>query len=162
MSILDYIKDEIHSTHTKTNQLIEKIPAEKWNTTPEILETNMNWQLGHLILANYLHGIASISGPNELIRSKINIPDYIKFYGPNSSPTKFNEEKPDNTTLKTIYSILLEEIKKQIETIKEEDLISETAIPNPAAKTKKEALSLLYKHQSWHNGQIAMLGRILK
>lgn len=89
MNTIEIIKDQIISAKEKTDSLIRNIELKKWNVSPDILETNMNWQIGHLILANYLHGIASISGANEKVRERINMQDFIKFYGPNSTPNMF-------------------------------------------------------------------------
>lgn len=78
MNTLEIIKDQIFSVKEKTDTFIKNIELEKWNSTPEVLDTNLNWQIGHIILANYLHGIASISGVNESVREKINIQNFIK------------------------------------------------------------------------------------
>lgn len=161
MNAIEIIKDQIISTKEKTDNFIKNIELEKWNTSPEILETNMNWQIGHLILANYLHGIASISGANEKVRERINMPDFIKFYGPNSSPKMFLDEKPKNEELLKLYEFIFELIYLELSKVKIEELNNATEIPNPSAKTKYEALTTLFKHQAWHNGQIAILNRIL-
>lgn len=162
MTALEIIKDQIISVKEKTDVLIKNIPLEKWNISPEILETNMNWQIGHLILANYLHGIASISGANQIVRERINMPNFMKFYGPNSTPNMFLDEKLKNEELLEIYEFIFELIDLEISKITIEELNSETEIPNPSAKTKYDALTTLFKHQSWHNGQIAILNRVLK
>lgn len=161
MNIIDLIKDQIISTKEKTDNFIKNIELEKWNISPDIIETNMNWQIGHLILANYLHGIASISGANEKVREKINMQNFIKFYGPNSNPKMLSDEKPKNEDLLNLYEFIFELINIEISKVKIDDLNSTTEVPNPSAKTKYEALTSLFKHQSWHNGQIAILSRIL-
>lgn len=159
MTPIEIIKTQIELVKKQTDELIEKIELSKWHNTPEIIETNMNWQIGHIILANYLHGIASISGVNDKIREKLDVKDFIKFYGLKSNPSEYLNEKPKNKELKTIYNFVFELIFLQLD--KDIDLNSETEIPNPGAKTKYEALTMLFKHQSWHNGQIAILKRVL-
>jgi hypothetical protein len=67
------------------------------------------------------------------------------------------DEKPKNEELLKLYKFIHLEISK----IKIEELNSATEIPNPSAKTKYDALMTLFKHQFWHNGQIAILNRIL-
>jgi len=79
--ILNTLREQISSTKEKTDKLIADISTENWFKTPDVLNTNLNWQIGHIILANYLHGIASISGPSTELKEKINVPNYIKFYG---------------------------------------------------------------------------------
>jgi hypothetical protein len=161
MNSIDRIKTQIELIKKQTDDFIEKIEISKWNVTPDIIETNMNWQIGHIILANYLHGIASISGANEKIREKLNVKDFIKFYGLKSNPSEHLNEKPKNEELKEIYNFIFELIWLELEKVNESDFNNETEIPNPGAKTKYEALTLLFKHQSWHNGQIAILNRVL-
>jgi hypothetical protein len=156
------LKDQIVLAKEKTDTLISDISMEKWFETPDVLKTNLNWQIGHIILANYLHGIASISGANEQFREKVNVPDYIKFYGPKSVPTDFENEKPSAESLLEIYNFTLSLVFSNLENLSDIDLENETAIPNPAAKSKYQALLWLSQHQSWHNGQIAMLKRVLK
>lgn len=161
MTSIEIIKTQIELVKKQTDELIEKIEFSKWNTTPEIIETNMNWQIGHIILANYLHGLASMSGANEKIREKLDVKDFIKFYGLKSIPSESINEKPKNKELKDLYNFVFELIWLELEKVKESDLNKKTEIPNPGAKTKYEALTMLFKHQSWHNGQIAILHRVL-
>lgn len=156
------LKDQIVLAKEKTDMLISDIPMENWLETPDVLKTNLNWQIGHIILANYLHGIASISGANEQFREKVNVPDYIKFYGPKSVPTDFEKEKPSVESLLEIYNFTLSLVFSNLESLSDADLENDTAIPNPAAKSKYQALLWLSQHQSWHNGQIAILKRVLK
>lgn len=158
---LDSIKQNIHLVKEKTATLLVNFPAKKSLETPAILNTNLNWQIGHIILANSLHGVASISGPNSKIKDQFSIEDYIKFYGPKSNPLAFTNEKPSFETLMENYEFVYTTINKAITPLNENDLTTNTAIPNPSVKTKAEALNWLVQHQSWHNGQIAILKRIL-
>lgn len=155
------LKDQISLAKEKTDKLIVDIEPEKWFDTPDMLKTNLNWQIGHIILANYLHGIASISGASDAFRERANVSDYSKFYGPKSNPTEFESEKPSQEKLLEIYEFTLSIILKCVDNITTKELEEETEVPNPGAKTKYEALLWLSQHQSWHNGQIAMLKRVL-
>lgn len=161
MDVIEVIKEQIISVKKKTDNLITVIDLQDWEISPKILETNMNWQMGHLILANYLHGIASVSGANPKIRERINMQNFIKYYGPNSTPNLFLDEKPKSEELLNLYEFVFEMIDLELSTFKIEDLKQPTEIPNPSAKTKYDALTTLINHQSWHNGQIAILNRIL-
>ncbi len=162
MTIIDIIKSEISSTKDRTNNLIKDLPNEDWMTSPSILNTNINWQIGHIFLANYLHGIASIHGVSEEISQRINIKDYIRFYGMNSNPSDHWEHKPSSNELLSLYNFTFDLIHQSLELLKDSELHDSTEIPNPSAKTKYQALMWLSKHQSWHNGQIAILRRIIE
>ena len=153
------LKDQILLAKKKTEALIMDIPFEKWNETPEIIRSNINWQIGHIILANYLHGIASISGADSEFSKKVT--NYIKFYGPKSDPSSFKNEKPSAKELLAVFQLTCFSIVRNLEHIDPNDLDTDTEVSNPSVKTKYEALTLLAQHQSWHNGQIAILKRIL-
>lgn len=112
-------------------------------------------------MANYLHGIASISGLSEDFRAHVNVPDYVKHYGPKSNPLNFTKEKPSSEELLQTYELTFSLIEKRLDNIAETDLEKDIEIPNPVVKTKYEALLLLSQHQSWHNGQIAILKRVM-
>ena len=162
MTKIEFIREQIDSSKQQTESLLKEVPTESWLDSPEILNTNLNWQIGHLILANYLHGIASISGANEKVRSKMNVPDYINFYGPKSNPLESMADKPKTEELLKVYEFIFELIYNELQILTENDLNKDTEIPNPSAKNKGQALVKLFEHQMWHNGQIAMLNRIWK
>lgn len=44
------------------NRLIDSIPAEKWEEIPAVLETNVTWQIGHLLMSFYYHSILVVTG----------------------------------------------------------------------------------------------------
>jgi len=155
------LKAQINLAKQKTDQFISEIPEHKWTETPDIIQTNMNWQIGHIILANYLHGIASISGPNEEFRRMVDVKNLISFYGPKSNPTLSSETKPTHAKLIEIYEFTMSKISEIMDSMTDEDLPKHTEVPNPTVKTKYEALMWLSQHQSWHNGQIALLKRVL-
>lgn len=156
------LKEQILSTKKKTDHLISNISEQHWLNTPDVLNTNLNWQIGHIILANYLQGVASITGPNLEVKEQINVPNYIKYYGPNSNPKDFLTEKPSTKELLDIYELMFSIILSNLDQLNEIELNKATVVPNPSVSTKYEALKWLSHHQSWHNGQIAILARIFK
>jgi hypothetical protein len=155
------LKDQIILANQKTNILLKSIPIAKWMDTPEVLSSNLNWQIGHVILANYLHGIASITGPSSDFKEMVDVPNFVRYYGPKSVPTQFDADKPSAEDLLAIYEFTYNTIIKGLESISDDELIQDTTAPNPAVKTKYEALLWVSQHQSWHNGQIAILKRVL-
>ena len=162
MKRIELIKKEINSVKTHTDKLIGEISNDRWMTTPIVIETNLNWQMGHVFLATYLHGIASITGVNMSVRNKIDLKAYVKYYGPDSNPLNNIDKKPCADKLKLLYELGYKLTCEILEKIKESDLDMPTEITNPSAKTKYEALMWLIQHNSWHNGQIAVLRRVLK
>ena len=162
MKATQIITDNILLAKAKTDKLIADINSDDWLTTHDVLKTNINWQIGHVIVANYLHGIASITGSNAEFKQMVDVPSFVKFYGPNSKPNDFLDEKPSTANLLDIYEKTFTLIQSAMFELDEVDLDADTAIPNPAVKTKYQALMWMAQHQSWHNGQIATLKRVLK
>lgn len=74
---------------------------------------------------------------------------------------KLKKEKPSKESLIELYDLSFQIIKELLEKLDESDLDKATEIPNPAAKTKYQALMCLFQQQSWHNGQTAILKRVL-
>ena len=161
MTRLDIVKAQIAAVKAQTLGLITDIDKDEWLLSPEVLNTNVNWQIGHLFMANYLHGVASVSGVNPTIREKADIASFKKFYVA-SNPLDFTEEKPSADQLLELYELIFDLTEQGLATLTEASLDEATAIPNPEAKTKYEALMHLAEHQIWHNGQIAMLKRVMK
>src|ERR1044072_9330944 len=67
------------------NKLLDTIPYNKWDVTPEVIQSNITWQAGHLIVSFYYHSFMVISGHRMEILQKIP----MKVYGglfTNASP----------------------------------------------------------------------------
>ena len=161
MTIKDLIKSEITKTHKRTVNLIDGFKPSEWLQTPKTLHSNVNWQIGHIIVANYLHGIASFTGPNADVREKLDIKSYVKFYGLKSDPTNYFEYKPNTATLKEQLDFIYQLVLETIEHTDFKKVNEPTKVKNPGAKTQMEAILWLIQHQSWHNGQLAILKRVL-
>ncbi len=161
MNRKELIALQIKTTHKQTLGMVADLDQKHWNTTPEVIDSNINWQLGHIALGNYLHGIASISGPNEKIRAAVNVQDMIKWYGPGSKPNELLDEKPTSEELIQLLELEHQVCMEELDKLSDEDLDAPTAVPNPAVKLKFQALLWLPKHVCWHIGQMAMLKRIL-
>ncbi|MEL6674686.1 MAG: DinB family protein [Bacteroidota bacterium] len=161
MDRIALLRQELWSTKALTENLIKDIPQDRWLESPAVLGTHLNWQLGHISIANYLHGIASLTGRNVNLVKSIPIERFVQLYAPGSSPLEGLEERLSPTELLSLYEDTFAEISQRLDAMNDADLDAETAIPNHRASTKYEALAWAYKHQMWHNGQIATLKRIL-
>lgn len=144
-------------------KLIDTVPEEKWNETPEVLETNVNWQIGHFIISIYYHSILVVKGHQKDILSLVPIKKYADLYTfyspPRDSIGKFNP-----TELKNHLDIILKKSIEIINSIASEELNSELIpgkVEHPIAKTKFEAIDWNIKHTMWHCGQLATLKRML-
>ena len=59
-----------------TNKLVTGISPDKWFILPEIIETNLAWQMGHLTLSQYYYTVVLITGPQQKFAEKILIKKY--------------------------------------------------------------------------------------
>lgn len=146
-----------------TDKLICAIPYDQWNDTPAIIESNISWQVGHLILSYYYHSIMVITGHQTEIIQKIPLKEY---------DTIFTDAAPKNAIDKAVP----EQLHQQLHLVAQKsvaiigsllpaDLESElvpSPIPHPIAKNKWEALDWNIKHTMWHCGQIGMLKRVIQ
>jgi hypothetical protein len=142
---------------------LSETPQEIWYETPDVIQSNIAWQVGHLIVSQYYHAIAVITGPNLALFNDVPLKDYFPIY---SMFTKsvHNELKPSPDKLFMELDIVNKYADKQLDTLTDADLDAElepTRFPHPIAKTKYEALTWNFRHEMWHLGQISTLKRIL-
>lgn len=161
MSILEIIKNELKNVSSWTEMLISNIDDQLWKTTPENIGTNFNWLVGHIIHDKYFHAIACISKQTFNLTETLDTSNYQQFYEVGTSPTTALSDKPGTTQLKTDLQIVDSAVNNVLDNLSEQDLQNSTLLNNPVADTKYEALMWAIKHQMWHNGQIALMKRIL-
>ncbi|AUP81298.1 DinB family protein [Flavivirga eckloniae] len=145
-----------------TQGLVETLNENQWNETLPEIRTNISWIIGHIVHNNYWHSIGWVKPASNKFLNDFDI-DYLdKFFKKDSNPLLYIEERPSKKEILTLMNLLKEETIKNIKELSPEELEQKTLSPSPVAKTKYESLSFAIKHQMWHNGQIAMIKRILK
>ena len=160
---IKFIKDQNSLTRNLTIELLEQTPFDQWYITPEIIKSNIAWQVGHLIVSQFYHSIAVIQKPQLEIYTKIPLKEYFPIYSMATKST-LNELNPTPETLLSQLEMINKYANQTIESLREEDLDKElepTKFPHPIAKTKYEALTWSFRHEMWHLGQIATLKRVL-
>jgi hypothetical protein len=163
MNTIQALIQQTESAHAWANRLIKGIPEDKWVESPDVLNSNMTWHIGHLIVSSHYHGIMSTIGLQSHIMERIPLRDYVKTFGfkgnPLEAPGKFPiEELLDN------LAFIQEESIKAISSLTDEDLdtpIVPSKQPHPVAKTKFEVITWNIQHVMWHCGQIATMKRVL-
>ncbi|MFN3997985.1 DinB family protein [Algoriphagus sp.] len=160
---IEFIKEQNKLTREHTLSLLQDIPFNFWYETPNVFETNVAWLTGHLIVSQYFHSIAVITGPNVEIFKEIPLSDYFPIYSMMTKSTS-NELKPEPSILlaelEIINTYANRELNKLTDTNLEEPL-EPTKMAHPIAKTKYEALTWSFRHEMWHLGQISTLRRII-
>ncbi|MEA5259647.1 DinB family protein [Arcicella aquatica] len=162
MNEIDFLIKQTSDAYNWTNKLIHSISLEKWDTTPNILETNVTWQVGHLIMSHYYHSIMVIVGHQMDIIQKIPLKDYNDFFTDGVPSATIGKTHANN--LLTQLNIVQEKslaIIKALPLAELDNKLEPTPTPHPIAKTKLEALDWNIKHTMYHCGQIGILKRII-
>ena len=162
-SRIEFIIEQNGLTRNQTIGLLKKTPTELWYRTPEVIQSNIAWQVGHLIVSQFYHSIAVITKPDLKIYADIPLKEYFPIYSMKTKST-INDLQPSPEVLLSQLNLMNEYAKHSINSLFDEDLdkaLVETKFPHPIAKTKYEALTWSFRHEMWHLGQIATLKRIL-
>ena len=163
MMAIEILSRQTKDTYQWIHKLVDSIPEEKWNETPEILASNVSWQIGHLVISIYYHSILVISGHQKDILEQVPIKKYSELYSFYSSP-KDAAGRLTPKELKSHLEIIEKKSQEIINSLTPEELKNELVpgkVEHPVAKTKFEAIDWNIKHTMWHCGQIASLKRIL-
>lgn len=162
-SRLEFIKDQTQLTRNHTLRLLNDTPFNLWYETPKVIETNIAWLTGHLIVSQYYHSIAVITGPNLEIFKEVLLKEYFPIYSMMTKSTT-NELSPEPQRLLNELKTIHKHAMFQLEKLNDEDLdkpLEPTKMQHPLAKTKYDALTWFFRHEMWHLGQISTLKRIL-
>jgi len=162
MDQITILAKQTESVYAWTNKLLLSIPYEKWDTTPGVIESNISWQTGHLIVSVYYHSIMVIAGHRMDILQQIPLKEYSQLFtnaAPANSSGKIQPEQlhqqllfMQQRSIEIIHSLSLADLKA--------DLVpSEPA--HPIANNKCEALEWNIHHTMWHCGQIGLLKRVV-
>ena len=163
MTAIETLAKQTIDANLWVEKLIANIPEEQWTDTPEGIQSNISWQIGHLIISIYYHTILVIKGHQPEIFQKVPIKEYADLFTVASIPT-IAADKSAPSELKSHYAIITEASIKTIKSLSEEELNHKLVpgeVEHPVAKTKFEALDWNIKHTMWHCGQIATLKRVL-
>jgi hypothetical protein len=162
MTEVDLLTRQTENAYEWTNKLIESVPFSKWDDTPHLVDTNITWQVGHLIMSHYFHSVMVIVGHRKDVLEKIPLRQYDDL---------FTNGQPIDAKGKVEPAIILGQLnflqKRSLEILKSMTIerlytdLEPTHIPHPVAKTKYEALDWNIKHTMYHCGQIGLLKRVI-
>lgn len=164
MNVTDALVKQTQDAHSWTNKLVDSVPMEHWDATPDTLASNISWQVGHLVISEYYHAILVVAGFNEEITQKIDLRAQNERFGYGSDPKKLIGLS-DPKFLKEQLLFVQSKVIETISSLKVKDLLQAVEQPikqkHPVAKTKFEAVSWNIKHTMWHCGQIATIKRLI-
>lgn len=144
------------------NKLLDTISYTQWDITPGVIQSNITWQAGHLVVSFYYHSIMVIAGHQMEILQKMPMKGYGALFT-NASPAAA-VGKTDPEVLHNHLRYLQQQSLEMIGSLSPGDLNSDlvpTPMTHPIAKKKGEALTWNIHHTLWHCGQIALLKRVI-
>lgn len=162
MNAIDMLTRQTRDAYDWTNKIITSIPFEKWDVMPDVVESSVSWQVGHLLISFYYHSIMVVVGHQMDILQRIPLKDYDQFFtdaAPKDFLGKINPELllaqlqlMEEKSLSVIASLNADDLEKNL---------FPSPIQHPVAKTKFEAIDWNIKHTMWHCGQLGILKRIV-
>lgn len=162
MNELDLLVKQTESAYNWVNKLIDNIPDEQWDIIPDGVESNVSWQVGHLVISYYYHSVMVIVGHQMDILQQIPMKDYSALFHNTSAHQCVGKTKPQD--LRNHLQLIAQKSSSTIQALSIEDLekpLVPTPMPHPIAKTKFEAIDWNIKHTMWHCGQLGILKRIV-
>lgn len=162
MNQVDVLLKQTKDAYNWTNKLLHSIPQDKWDTIPAVIESNITWQVGHLIMSFYYHSIMVIAGHQMDILQKIPLKEYDVLFTDGEPEKVVGKVNPKD--LWDQLNLMEQKSIEIIESLSEDALESKlepTQVPHPIAKTKFEALDWNIKHTMWHCGQVGLLKRVI-
>lgn len=161
MTQIDIIRKELEFVSNWIDRLVKDIHQDKWNETPPVLETNLNWLMGHLVTSKYFHAVLCVAGKGDYGHG-VNMKQYVSLYSYKAKgPLHLPDDKPAPSEILRDLSVMDKLALNVLDGMEIAQLETPVELPNPVAKTKHEALMWSIKHQMWHGGQIATLKRVL-
>ncbi|MBO9702100.1 MAG: DinB family protein [Sporocytophaga sp.] len=162
MNQVEILLKQTEETYSWVNRLIGSIPYEKWDITPEVIESNFSWQAGHLLMSFYFHSVMVIAGHQMDIIRQIPLKDYDEIFTTGKPENTVGKFKPDQL----MKQLMLVELKSLeiIKSLSDHDLsgaLYPSPVLHPIASNKLEALDWNIKHAMWHCGQLGILKRIV-
>lgn len=159
---IEILKEQTQNSYDWTNKLIDSIPFNAWEVTPEVIESNVSWQVGHLVLSTYFHSISVIAGHQREVLETIPMNRYAALYT-NAEPEKAVGAVEPGILLNQL-SFTQDKSIEVISSLSDDDLqlkLEPTRMKHPIATSKFEAIDWNIKHTMWHCGQTSILKRIV-
>ncbi|MEM7038579.1 MAG: DinB family protein [Bacteroidota bacterium] len=158
---IDIIKLSLEQADRFTQRFIDKIPQAAWDLAPGESGTTITWQLGHIVISRVFLNISCVVGRSEKLKEGMPLSEFGSLYGYGSNPMDgAKRHSPDQ--LLSAFELVKEVGYEALAGLTEADLQGPPMRNNPGGNTVQETLLWSAQHQSWHNGQMALLARMLK
>ena len=165
MSKINFLKDQMIESRNFINRLISEIPQDLWYIIPDNTDSNLAWQIGHIMMAQNFHAITVITGRNEKVNELIPVVQYNKiFNGMGTLHRSVEKDLIPTVQLKeqfdTVHKICIDNLDDLSDDILDNKL-EPIPFKHPVANVKYEALSWCFKHEMWHAAEMEAIKRDL-
>lgn len=137
MNAIQLLLAQTKDSFNWANKLIDTIPFEQWDDMPAFLQTNLCWQVGHLVVSFYYHSIVVIVGHQMDLLKELPLKRYAELFTAGSPETAV--EQIDPAKLRTHLEIMQQRSVSVIGTLYAESLNNplQSVLPaHPIAKNK--------------------------
>ncbi|MDW7695710.1 DinB family protein [Flammeovirgaceae bacterium SG7u.111] len=158
------ILEQSQQARNLTKLLVSDVPINLWTATPVGIDTNIMWQIGHMIISKNYHSISCIAGFQKEVLDIFPFQEYLTMFGNSSKPMELKGyDLSPSKMLRQLEEVreLAQSILLNLDEGQLDAPLASSGMAHPIAKTKKEALLWCSQHEMWHNGQIAMIKRAL-
>ena len=162
MNRIELLVRQMQDAYGWTDKVINSIPSDQWDKIPDVVESSVSWQAGHLIVSLYFHSVMVITGHQMDLLQKLPMREYGNLF--TSGHPRNAVGKADAEQLRNHLTMMQKRSLEIIGALQEDDLASPlkaVEISHPIAKNKFEALDWNIKHTMWHCGQLGILKRVL-
>jgi len=87
MNRIEVLVRQTQDAYGWTDKLINSIPQTQWDNVPDIVESSVSWQTGHLVVSLYFHSIMAMVGHQMDLLHKLPLRDYDSLFT-NGHPKK--------------------------------------------------------------------------
>lgn len=165
MTRIEFLNEQIIEARNFVNRLISELPEDLWYMIPEGTDSNLAWQIGHLLVSQNFHAITTITGVNEEVKRLMPIARYNKIFNGmgtlhRSVEKNFLPASELKEQLDKVHTICLTNLSALDDKILN-DPLEPIPFKHPVANTKYEALSWCFKHEMWHSAEMEAIKRAL-
>ena len=151
------IKEQFQNSYNLLNKHIKDIDEEKAIFQPDIVNNNIKWQLGHLILLNDFLVFETINGEKVLDQPA------TKYFLWGTSPTNFDGNEPSFKELRLLlneqFNRIFNVLENQLQKDRNEPIILKDA--DIVMENFNESIHFAIIHMNRHFGQIVLLKSII-
>ncbi len=152
--------DRIEMARRRVKEFTDDLTPEQWFWHPAEFTTHVAWQIGHLAVSQYNLCLRRLRGRTK--EDETLIPDsFIEHFKLGSRPVAGAESYPPIAEIKRVFDAVHAQTLKELSALTDEELDVPVEQPHPVFKTKLGAVDYAPSHELVHNGQIALLRRLM-